>query len=254
VTFDINNGSYQLETEGYTKSLNVFTADEGSAANIVVFKFTATTQINSITVEYCDVEVANNVMVQFAASGYASYCSPFALDLTPTEEYAAWAVTAVNGTEVTFSKILGAVPAGTPFILYGKEMGGEIVSLHVATGETTAVDDNMLRGTLAPTYVETVEGDYTNFALSKGAFAKMNTGTVKANKAFLPVLTENLPSDGGARLMIVFAEDGIVTDVVKNIRRDGDSNMHYYNLKGQRVDNPTEGGLYIVNGQKVVVK
>ncbi len=190
--------------------------------------------------------------VTIAESGYGSFCCEYPLDFSESnEDYKAWYVSKVEGATVTFTQITGTIAGGVPFFLYGTP---GTYSLKVVAESTETLTDNLLRGTLAPTYVETVEGDYTNFALSKGAFAKMNTGTVKANKAFLPVLTENLPSDGGARLMIVFAEDGIVTDVVKNIRRDGDSNMHYYNLKGQRVENPTKGGLYIVNGQKVVVK
>ena len=46
--------------------------------------------------------------------------------------------------------------------------------------------------------------------------------------------------------------DGQTTKIanLKAIFDDG----QYYNLKGQKVDNPTEKGVYIKNGKKVVIK
>lgn len=190
----------------------------------------------------------NPKQVKLAASGYASYCSPFALDLTPTEDYAAWAVTATNNTEVTFTKIQGAVPAATPFILYGEGMGGQTITLPVATGATTAVAGNMLVGTLEETSVTTVNGEYTNFGLSNGEFVKLNNGTIPANKAYLPILTTNVPA--AARLTIVF-DEGMATGIA-NINRESTDNR-YFNLNGQQVKTPQKG-MFIVNGKKVIIK
>ena len=185
----------------------------------------------------------------FASSGYASYCSTYALDLTPAEDYAAYAVTATNGTAVTFTKITGAVLPKTPFILYGKSLSGETISLPIANGETTDVEGNMLRGTLTPTPITTVEGDYTNFGLSGGEFKKIASGTIPANKAYLPVLTSSLSSE--ARLSIVL-NDGTtgVNDVRGNVKEISDS---IFDLQGRKVSKPTKG-LYIMNGKKVFVK
>ena len=51
---------------------------------------------------------------------------------------------------------------------------------------------------------------------------------------------------------IVFEVGGETTkiDGLNVIFDDG----QYYNLKGQKVDNPTEKGVYIKNGKKVVIK
>ena len=194
------------------------------------------------------------VDVTLSATGYASYCSPFALDLTPTEDYAAYAVTATSEESVTFSKIPGKVAANTPFILYNKDNAGQKVSLPVIEdddAEIVAVSGNMLIGTLAPTYVTTVNGDYTNFGLSGGNFVKINDGTMKANKAYLPILTSNVPA--GARLSIVF-DEGETTGVREKVTVNSDkfATAPIYNLNGQRVSQPTRG-LYIVNGRKVLV-
>lgn len=189
--------------------------------------------------------------VKFAASGYASYCSSSALDLTPTEDYAAWIVTEVTGTMVKFTKIVGAVPAGTPVILYGQNFGGQTALLPVAKGEPTAIVGNMLRGTLVDTYVDAVEGDYTNFGLSNGKFVRMNSGTVKAHKAFLPILTADLPSNN-ARMSIVFSDE--TTGIALNEKMETRNENQIYNLNGQRVETLKKGSLYIVNGKKFVSK
>lgn len=211
--------------------------------------YTSSSELKDIYLFEKDDEATPTANVTFASSGYASYCSPLALNLTPAEDYAAYAVTATSGTTVTFTKITGAVLPKTPFILYGKSLSGETISLPIANGETTDVEDNMLRGTLTPTPITTVEGDYTNFGLSGGEFKKIASGTIPANKAYLPVLTSSLSSE--ARLTIVL-NDGTtgVNDVRGNVKEMSDS---IFDLQGRKVSKPTKG-LYIMNGKKVFVK
>lgn len=197
-------------------------------------------------------EVPATVDVTLAASGYVSYCSPYALDLTPSNAYAAWTVTAVEGTSVTFTKIKGAVPARTPFILYSEVKKGETISLSVTSGETQTVVGNMLKGTTAPTFVKGEEDGYTNFGLSNGSFKRMIDGVVKANKAYLPVLTENLP-DGSenARWSIVFDEE---VTAIRQLTVSG-ADSHVFTLSGKRVaDKATTKGIFIENGKKVIKK
>lgn len=200
-------------------------------------------------------QTKTTIPVSLAASGYASYCSPFALDLTPTEDYAAYVVSSTSDATVTFTKIPGKVAAQTPFILYNKDKGGETVNLPIIEDddeEIVAVGTNMLRGTLSPTYVSTVNGDYTNFGLSGGNFLKVSNGVVKANKAYLPILTANVPTTSDARMGIVFEDEasGISTldnEAARNNIQD------FFDLQGRRVAQPTKG-LYILNGKKVLVK
>lgn len=263
LTFDIkgngfSGGTFTVQTsadgENYD-DLKAYTDFSGTqsetfnnlAATVRYIKWIYTTKIDG-NVALGNIKLNNKVDVKLASSGYASFCSPLPLDLTPTEDYAAWAVTATNNTEVTFTKIQGAVPAATPFILYGEGMGGQTITLPVATGVTTAVAGNMLVGTLEETSVTTVSGEYTNFGLGNGAFAKLNDGTIPANKAYLPILTTNVPA--AARLTIVF-DEGMATGIA-NINRESTDNR-YFNLNGQQVKTPQKG-MYIVNGKKVIIK
>ena len=192
-----------------------------------------------------------SLTITLAASGYASYCSDKALDFSnKVKSYGAWYVSDVSGTTVTFTEITGAVPAGTPIILYSNGKKGQSINIPYATGETTALQGNMLRGTLEETHVDAVEGDYTNFGLSNGKFVRMKSGTVRANKAFLPILTASLPSDPNARLSIVFSEETDGIKSIKNGKMTIDNSV--YDLQGRRVETMKKGSLYIVNGKKVV--
>lgn len=188
--------------------------------------------------------------VTIAESGYASFCCEYPLDFSEANEnYKAWYVSEVSGTTVTFKQIKGKIAGGVPFFLYG-EPG--TYHLQVAAEGTETLSGNMLVGTLAPTYVESVVGDYTNFGLSAGSFKKMNNGVVKANKAYLPVLTEGISA--GARLNIIFDEEDTPTGISSVNNENFNQRKDVYNLNGQRVENMKKGGLYIVNGKKVFMK
>lgn len=196
-----------------------------------------------------DVRIITHVAVTLASSGYATYCSPHALDLTPTDDYAAYAVSSVSGAIVNFAKIQGRVAPQTPIVLYNPEKAGQTIFLPIATdGETLA--SNLLRGTLVPTPITTVDGDYTNFGLSGGKFVRINDGTIKANKAYLPLLTSSLPSTSNARLSVTFVDEPAEvnkTNETTGIRAAvaSPSCDELYNLQGRRVVRPGKG-LYIM--------
>ena len=197
------------------------------------------------------VDIAS-VPVTVSTSGYATYCCQYPLDLSTLDsKVKAYTVTAVTAETVTFTKITGTIMGGVPFILYG-ETGD--YDLTVAAESTTVPTGNMLVGTLAPTFVEQVAGDYTNFGLSatNGDFRKIKTGgmVVPANKAYLPVLTTDIPA--ASRLAIIFDDDETTT--IQGVTTRKDAAGTYYNIKGQRVEQPVKGGLYIQNGRKVIKK
>lgn len=80
-------------------------------------------------------------------------------------------------------------------------------------------------------------------------FRKTNSGTLAANKAYLAI-----PTGGGARsLNIVFDDEQETTAIETVAPKALPTDNVYYNLRGQRVAQPTRG-LYIVNGRKVVIK
>ena len=87
-----------------------------------------------------------------------------------------------------------------------------------------------------------------------GFFNLASAETVDVGKAYLETTTDIKPTTLGARVAIVFGDDettGIqeLKDSRLEVLKAGDC----YNLKGQRVSQPTKG-LYIVNGKKVIMK
>ena len=184
--------------------------------------------------------------VNIPASGYATYCSEYPLDLTDAENYKAFYVSAINGTNITLTKIDNKVKGGTPFILYGKK--STTVSIPMADSNNE-LNSNKLVGTMEDTYVTNIDGDNTIFGMYQGEFRKINTGVIPAHKAYLPIPTANITS--GSRISMVFEDE---TTGINDVRSEMDEvNGEVYNLNGQRVKNPGKG-LYIVNGKKVIMK
>lgn len=192
---------------------------------------------------------ASSPTVTIAASGYGTYCCDYPLDFSvDNENYKAWYVSGVTGNTVTFTQIKGQITGGVPFILYGTP---GTYDLTLATTSEATLSGNMLRGTLAPTYVETIEGDNMNFGLSGGKFVRIANGVLPAYKAFLPLPASQYQKNSNARLSIVFADE-VVTDI-ETARRAALNEQHVVcDLQGRRVSQP-QRGLYIKDGKKVLV-
>ena len=80
-------------------------------------------------------------------------------------------------------------------------------------------------------------------------FRKTTSGTLAANKAYLKIPT----GEGARALSIVFDDEQETTAIESVAPKAIPTDNVYYNLRGQRVAQPTKG-LYIVNGKKVVIK
>lgn len=192
--------------------------------------------------------------VKLNASGYATYCSQYPLDFSKENAedkgFTAWQVTDVSSETITFSQITSGIKGGQGIFLKGSP--NAVVTL-TSADSSEELDDNLFIGTTAPTYLTQVNGDYTNFALSAkySDFRKIKTGIVPANKAYLPVPNTKIPA-AEARLTFVFEDDQTTTIQGVSVRKTAPDT--YYNMKGQRVDNPKKGGIYVKNGKKVIFK
>lgn len=155
-----------------------------------------------------------------------------------------------DSTEGTISveAINGVVPAETGVLLRGTP--GVTYTLTATNAAAATVTDNALVAVTEQTTIQQIDGSYTNFGLSGGEFKKVNPkgGTVKANRAYLHILTSALTSEA---ISLVWDED--ITSVNDIRSKSDDERGDYYNLNGQRVAHPAKG-LYIVNGKKVIIK
>lgn len=247
--FECNDATTLTLTSGDNKVTRDFVGE--ASGNIEI---SCNDKASSIWFKSITVTVKTDATVTIASSGFGTYCYEYPLDLPADDpDCKAYIATSVSDGQVTLKRIRGAIKGGVPFILYG-EPGSHVIP--TAASSDNVPEGNLLRGTLAPTYVTQTEGDYTNLGLSQGAFKKLSTGVVPAHKAYLHIPTsEAHPSGSLSRMTIFFVDDDDVPTGVKSIDNGQliiDNTV--YNLKGQRVEKPVKGQLYIVNGKKVVIK
>jgi uncharacterized protein YjdB len=198
-----------------------------------------------------------------ASKEWVTYCSPYVLDFTNDVDDLEGAYY-INGHEdgskaLTVTKVTGKVPAKTGLLLHVTP-AAEAQTIDIPVGDTgTALSGNKLVGVLSPTYIYPTDGSYTNLGLSGGNFVGFNNpGVIGANKAYLQILTSEMPeTDGDAKLTIVF--DNGETTGIDSLRATllGTDGI-VYDITGRKVadkfNNQLPRGLYIINGKKYVVK
>ena len=168
----------------------------------------------------------------------------------------AWAYTAeydnVN-TQLTLHKLGKVIPKQTAVILVGSD---NEISMTAST-ETATVPMNNLKGEDVRTSlddIKTTRGDGTFYVMGKKGddfgFFKYTGDDMPARKAYL------LLKDGAALangLKMVF--DNETTSLTPTPSPKGEGSDYWYTLSGTRLSaQPTQPGLYINNGKKVVVK
>ena len=72
-------------------------------------------------------------------------------------------------------------------------------------------------------------------------------GTINAFRAFFEPST---PNAAKAKAISIDGETTDINDIIINDQKLGEQVI--YNLNGQRLNNSERGGLYIINGKKVV--
>lgn len=188
------------------------------------------------------------VTKEITSTGWATYCSPYALNLAAAKGLTdAYIVTggAAGVLEKTSVKDK-AVPANTGLLLKGD--AGTVTIPIVGSADASNAAGNKLVGVTAATPIAAGAGwvlmnDATN---GLGFYKNKNAFTVGANTAYLPVGFD------GAGAPAFFSLEGNTT-AIETVKAQKVENGEYYNLAGQRVAQPTKG-LYIVNGKKVIVK
>lgn len=187
------------------------------------------------------------------AKKYVTTCLPAGVatgDLTGIDVYD---LTSATGSSLTFTKKETAViNANTPYVLYS-ESGATLTTGTVksdlnlnqnAVGSTT-VDEATFVGTFKP-----VAGDGSMYALQGGEVRPFAAGaTIGAFRAYFT----SMPA-GAHEFNVIFNDNEGTTGIGRLVNGEFEVEKGaFYNLNGQRVQNPTKG-LYIVNGKKVIIK
>lgn len=201
----------------------------GMAQNVKLSIGTTTRSFKSITITY-----TNNLTKEVTNAGWATWVTPYNVKF---DEGEAFIVTSV-GDKVNLESIT-SVPANTPLLLKG-----EGIKIATVLNETPAM----------PTVNELAISDGTNgngdYVLSNKngnvGFYKWVGSPLEEGKVYLPA-----SAVAGAHDFVGF--DNETTEISAAPMKNETKNDVFYNLAGQRVAQPAKG-LYIMNGQKVVIK
>ncbi len=185
------------------------------------------------------------VSVTIASSGYSSLGSAYGLDFanatTSTENAAkltAFAATESSETSVKLVSIDEA-PARTGVILKGTP--GATYTIPVKADAATLTVTNLLHAAVTATPILAS----TSYIMQGGKFHLVTEASdVPAGKAYL------VPGTSPARELTFFF-DGETTGINVATEKNNTTTGVYYNLAGQRVNQPAKG-IYVVDGKKVI--
>ena len=217
--------------------------------------------------------VGSSRSVKLNAQGFASFCATQDMDFTDVEGLKAYAATGyddANGT-IWLSRV-NRVSADTPLLLSGAADGGYTIPSAAVRGYYV----NMLKGNTSGsdiTIYTTADG-MTNFYLKGNQLLKATAegNKIGNGKAFMQIPSAHVTRSAEADIsdLLVYNltdEPEMISMPVMTRGLDGNGDAtgirevkngevkseKYYNLQGQRVNNPSKG-LYIKNGKVVVVR
>ena len=195
--------------------------------------------------------------VTMTSAGYGTYYNSTATQL-PTGVQAATIDAASSGTLTINWRYDGddndknVIPGGTAVML--KSAAGNYTLTLLPANTDAAPAGNLLKG--SDVACTTFGGDkyyklsYNSSGVNLGWYWGAENGAafnIGAHKAWLALTTQQAQN---ARF---FSLDDSETTAVSTLNRDPLTLNQYYDLQGRKVAQPTRG-LYIVNGQKVVIK
>ena len=156
--------------------------------------------LDKFTFETEETVYHSEVSITISGARQVTYMSDKNLDFTSYPDLKAYVATGYDKASGTiWLTRVKEVPANTGFLLMGEANTYEIP---VKAGGLSAYYQNMFKGTIEGTTIQTTEGDYTNYYLSNGdagvGFYKVQSSVeLKPNRAYLSVPTE-IPAIGTA--------------------------------------------------------
>lgn len=183
---------------------------------------------------------------------WTTYCATASFEVP--EGIDAYVAKSYNEGVVTLQKVT-TINSGQGVLLKPASVG-TFYDATLCASTPEAYESNMLRGVTTATAISSKDGEYTNFIFTKVddeiGFYPAKAGTIPAYKAYLQIPTASLPVGAPARLSVVF-EDGETTSITP-VRNNQKTSDEWYTLGGQRSTKPTERGIYIHEGKKVIIK
>ncbi len=203
-------------------------------------------------------DIPSTVSGTITASGWNTFSSSYALDLSNITNGTAYVAASTSGSDVTLTPVEDIVAAGTGLMIMGT--AGETFTINTTSADATFKGNNLLEG-LPNGGTVAVAGEGFNYVFgwtvpTEPGFYLVNGDkpTLGANKAYLHTTT----ALAGGKLNIIIDDSTSQeeeTDGIRSIEngRLRIENSNYYNLAGQRVGKDYKG-IVIVNGKKMLNK
>ena len=255
-TFDATyTGLKNGEAETVLNPVFTCTATDSNTPGIYDITLTTTTNNYDVTIEPGTLTIKPaSSDISITAAGMGTYCSPYDLDFSGVTDLRAYIITGYDWqSKRVYATRVYDVPAGTGIYLVGN--AGDY---NIPSSNSTSYYINMLVGTLSETWIDPTDGDYTNLRLtgsdpSNASFKTFSKGRAfSANRAYLQIPTDVLSNSANA-VGIIFDDE---VDGIEQFNMNADdSNADWYTLDGRKLSGkPTQKGVYVVKGRKIVVK
>ena len=235
--------------ETLVQTTNVVDASTGTAYNVVLTDktdFYSPSNFTAVTLTYSRSNTA----------GWNSVCLPFAVSAadfgtSASLEQFSNISTADGATTLSFNATTGENAAGQPCLVYCPD---DVTEWNVSKTNAAVV------ATPVPVSVSgaTLQGSFTNETIGAGRYKLNASGTafgvttdkgkVTAFRCYVLPTTEG----GSAPKSFLVSHGGTSTAVSATAIQAAPANAPVYDLCGRRVQRMKQGGVYVVNGKKIV--
>ena len=213
--------------------------------------FTATETSDYVGTYGIDFELIKGYEVTVPAGEYITYYSNEPLRVEAESGAQLYTISEVGETTATLSGPYDAMPSGTPMLVYNNtDVENTFLLIPCNEPDLAMTVAKEFRGTVDPMIVPGSDATTDNYTFNGKQFVwVMNAIEVGSNKCYLVIptgsslaarsitLVNNSPTAIGAMLM----------------NNEKMNNEPLFDLNGRKVINPTKKGIYIKNGQKVVI-
>ena len=201
-----------------------------------------------------DYNITKRVIISGATGNYSTYYHNETVTLEEPSGLQAYTITSVNWEtgKTELSARLSCIPPNTPVLLYKSGNCNGTYHLKVVTA-SSASPSNDFKGVITETsYNVLMSGNKAIYVLKGGQFYQATSGTLKANHCYLAM--PNTDSNPAPARMVFGSGDGDATGIDVPVVEEENGN-DWYSLDGRKLQKrPTQKGVYISNGKKVVIK
>ena len=193
--------SYALAAAGKVEIVGnamQYTAPDYATPDVIYFCYYKNYSLKGYSRFYINRGEVASESIKISSAKQVTYMSDKNLNFTDYPDLKAYVATGYDKASGTiWLTRVKEVPANTGFLLMGE---ADTYEIPVKTGGSNSYYQNMFKGTIEGTTIQTTDGDYTNYYLSNGdagvGFYKVQGSVeLKPNRAYLSVPTE-IPAVG----------------------------------------------------------